>query len=413
MRNNLSRPLIAIGAAVIIGGVLVIYGFFFYSKPVLKAVVVAKITDLTQVVSAPGTVTADEDLSLAFQRGGEMTFIVGDVGTPVTAGEAIASVSSSDLEAQLEGAEAGLTTQKIKLDALMASTTDTTGSDVEVGINNAEMTLLTTLADDYQSLDGTLATNVDELFDNARTNPLFNVSVTEANGTTYTINATANQTSQLDSDRQNVNALMVSWSAADTIVQSSSSENDIVTADKAAELAITAVQTLLSDITTALNPYIGTDATSQGMYNTYKASVNAARSTVAADLATLRSAENNLNSASTPVGPYDVSLEQAAVASAQATVNAIKTQISEGTIISPINGVITEEDVKVGEIASANSPALEVISNGDLQMDAYVSEADISQIQVGQLTAITLDGIGTSTPVFQAAVVSINLLKLS
>ena len=321
-----------------------------------------------------------------------MVFIAGDVGTPVMAGEAVASVSSSDLEAELEGAEAGLTTQKIKLNALLASTTSASGSDVEVGINNAETILLTTLTNDYQSLDGTLATNVDELFDNARTNPLFNISVTEANGMTYNITATANQTSQLDSDRQNVNALMASWNAADATAQSSNSESDTVTADKAAESAITGIQNLLSDITTALTRYIGTDATSQGLYNAYKANVNAARSAVAADLTTLRTAENSSNSAGTPVGPYDVSLQQSAVASAQAAVDAIKTQISEGTIVSPINGVITEEDVKVGEIASANSPAVEVISNGDLQMDAYVSGADISEIQVGQWEQSRLTG---------------------
>jgi multidrug efflux pump subunit AcrA (membrane-fusion protein) len=174
--RDLTKPLIAIGAAIVIGGAIVIYSFFFYSKPVLKATTTAEVMNLTQTVSAPGTVTASQNLTLAFQRGGQVVSIVGDVGTSVTTGQAVASVSSSDLDAQLEEAEAGLLTQQIKLDALQASTTSQTGSDVEVGINNAETTLLTTLVNDYQSLDGTLATNVDNLFDNARTNPLFEVS---------------------------------------------------------------------------------------------------------------------------------------------------------------------------------------------------------------------------------------------
>jgi RND family efflux transporter MFP subunit len=213
---------------------------------------------------------------------------------------------------------------------------------------------------------------------------------------------------------------MASWNTALATAQSSNSVGDITTADKAAETAFAGIETLLTDVTTALSPYVGTDATSQGLYNAYKGNINAARSTVAADLTTLRGAENGTNSAGAPVGAYDVSLQQAAVANAKAAVDATKTQIAEGTIISPIDGVITEEDVKVGEIASTNAPAVKVISNDNLQIDAYVSETDISNIQVGQKATVTLDGDGstiisnasatngTSTLVFPATVVSID-----
>jgi len=88
------------------------------------------------------------------------------------------------------------------------------------------------------------------------------------------------------------------------------------------------------------------------------------------------------------------SVQQAAVKSAQIAVDRAKQQLSYTTIYSPIDGVIVERNVDVGQTvaASLSAPQLFLIANdlSEMQILASVDESDIGQIKQNQPVQFTV-----------------------
>lgn len=109
--------------------------------------------------------------------------------------------------------------------------------------------------------------------------------------------------------------------------------------------------------------------------------------------------------------PEDVAQARARVERSRGQVSAIQTRIDNTIIRAPFGGVVTQKFATVGafvtpttsasEAASATSSAIVAIANG-LEVVAEVPEADLGQIQVGQMVEI----VSTAYPekVFQGAV---------
>ncbi len=105
--------------------------------------------------------------------------------------------------------------------------------------------------------------------------------------------------------------------------------------------------------------------------------------------------------------PNGVNASEAAIQSAQAEVARIQAQITERTIYAPFAGIITKVDAKNGEVATANTSAISMISANTLQIESYVPEINLPFIQVGDIAEVTLDAYGSDVP-FEAKVVSID-----
>jgi HlyD family secretion protein len=94
---------------------------------------------------------------------------------------------------------------------------------------------------------------------------------------------------------------------------------------------------------------------------------------------------------------YASSVSDAQIAQAQANVDSVKAKIQNSSIISPINGTVTQFDAKVGQLTSPNVPLISLISNGGYEVDAGVSEIDIGKILVGDKVTMTLDAFPGET----------------
>lgn len=70
-------------------------------------------------------------------------------------------------------------------------------------------------------------------------------------------------------------------------------------------------------------------------------------------------------------------------------------------IKSPINGIVDEVSVKVGENINPGQPALRVINNSDLKVTAKISETYISNVKKGNKISVTLPDLNQS---FEATV---------
>ena len=81
------------------------------------------------------------------------------------------------------------------------------------------------------------------------------------------------------------------------------------------------------------------------------------------------------------------------LAQAEAQANFIRVQISNSTITSPINGIVTNRNINPGEITSVNTPLLAVADTATLKLQGNVSQEDVVHLSVGDKVKVSVDVI--------------------
>ncbi len=126
-------------------------------------------------------------------------------------------------------------------------------------------------------------------------------------------------------------------------------------------------------------------------------------------------ARNQLEAVS---GKYDLAKKQydtssgSALEQAEAAINTLKVQLSNATIVSPINGIVTNKNINAGEIASQGTTLITIADTSSLKLKGTVlqdnlpflkqnSEIDVSvdiypgKVYKGQITSIGPMAVGT------------------
>jgi membrane fusion protein (multidrug efflux system) len=86
--------------------------------------------------------------------------------------------------------------------------------------------------------------------------------------------------------------------------------------------------------------------------------------------------------------------DRAALASAQATLDGLKTRVGYATIKAPISGVITEKRLETGDIVSPNTRLFSIADNSTLVSRVMVSELDVPLLKAGDVVDVTVDALG-------------------
>jgi HlyD family secretion protein len=106
-------------------------------------------------------------------------------------------------------------------------------------------------------------------------------------------------------------------------------------------------------------------------------------------------AELSTAKANVEVGMAAIEQSKAAIASAEASCDRTKRNLSYCVIKSPVDGVIIDRRVNIGQtvVSSMSAPSLFLIAKDLRRMEIWVSvnEADIGQIKPGQKTVFTVD----------------------
>ena len=106
-----------------------------------------------------------------------------------------------------------------------------------------------------------------------------------------------------------------------------------------------------------------------------------------------------------------VTQAQAGVAQAQASVNQNQVNVDHTVIVAPIDGIVTQRSVDVGQTvaASMQAPTLFVIAADltKMQVNANIDEADVGRIRPGQHVTFHVDAYPTET--FEGTVSQIRL----
>ena len=83
---------------------------------------------------------------------------------------------------------------------------------------------------------------------------------------------------------------------------------------------------------------------------------------------------------------------QATIATAMANIKGLNIQIAKSTISSPINGVVTSQNVNVGEVVSPAVPVITIIDSSTLKLRSTVSQDYLLLLTQGQQVQVSVDG---------------------
>ncbi len=130
-----------------------------------------------------------------------------------------------------------------------------------------------------------------------------------------------------------------------------------------------------------------------------RASASAAEQQVRQAQARLAQAEANLRSANT--APQQVAAIRSRAQSAEAIAQRKKADLEQAqlnlqytVIVSPVNGIVTNRTVEVGQNVQVGQELMKVIDLDDIWVTANFKETQLRQMKVGQQVTITVDATG-------------------
>lgn len=383
-------------------------------EPVLGSYAIVRGT-VIETLNEPGTVIAENNANLSFQESGQIAHVYVKEGDVVDTGAALADLNSASLEANLAQANAALVAAQAKLQALQIGATPQAIAVSQSALTTAQQTLANTyagvsntLADAYTKSNDAVRNQLVAFFSNAETNaPQLTFNVTDSQAAINTLSLRVVASSDLDA-----------WQIELTTVNANSPYSDLDAALQNAASSLPSIKDLMEDVMTALTAETGLSASTLTAYNTSAEAglteVNAAltevsnaQQSIASEEAVISQAQAQLNLTTASSTPQTIQEQQAAVAQAQAAVTAAQVAVDNASLLAPFSGTVQDLTAQVGQVVSPGTPVLSLVNNGGLKIQAYVSEADVTKVKVGDKAAVTLDAFGTGTA-FPATITTID-----
>ena len=418
--------IILVVALVIIG--LISYGLLNKKPTVSYTTEAVKYGNLVQTVSATGMVESAHEIILNFKIPGKITSLPFKEGSEVKAGNVLATIDSSSINAQIKQYQANVAAAQANLDKVKAGAS---AEDVNLtqeqlakaqndynnllresenqiktlrektmdSLNNSIFTAQTTLniifdnlldtettvglivnnsafqaqvTSDYLSLKNKFS-DVRLAVEAAKTNADDQIKVISASDTLR--NYLTKLSVLLDDAYVMASKIIVNTTYTQTSVDSMKSNID--TQQTANNTALTALQTARSNLINNIN--------------SYQSQILAASNTVAINQAQLDLKQAEPRS-------FDVEAAEAQVAQAQATLDKARADAQDYVIRAPIDGKITKVNYSVGETSNTSLEVIDMLGNERYEVKVDIPESDITKIQISDKVTIELDAFGSDHP---------------
>jgi len=412
-------------------------------------------TDLTQEVEVTGQVRPSQELLLAFERGGKVANVKVAVGEDVSAGQAIASLDTSEMQAQLRQAEASIVQQNNILTELQRGSRPEELAITSTSVSNAESSLedAKTASQNAKEKAGVdLISVYDSAFNGAQgsvisaKNTLVVISeIQEAHFSEASANAGVISDAKSEAVKKLFNVSnagkwdteFVSNLSSGIFQEVQDGQANISTKQKEEETMgqLSQVQGTLvavSDALDAISVLSTFTAAEKGELSGQKTVISSAIATLSAKLkaidvqkavntSVLANAEANINSAENALkqAKNELALKESGstsetiatqvsrVVAARAAKDLIQAQINTMTLKSPINGIVTKQELRKGTFVQGGLQVVSIVSKNSYEVEIFVPEIDIAKVSVGDNVKITLDAY-TDEDIFPAKVISIN-----
>lgn len=382
---------------------LIIFGvalFFLIdnNKNKTEEVITVKRDDVIQIVSVSGKTKPVSFADLSFEKNGKVTYVFADVGDKVVQGQSIVRLDSGELNANLLQMQARLSAEESKLAEMLKGTrkeelnlqytkTDKAESDLE----SAKSSLLNKIRDSYTVADDSIRNKLYPLFvDPVRYNAYLKFGVSSG------------LEDDIRKEKNDIEDTLNMWSKSLNNLNDSS---DIITYYDTAKLNLNLTKNLLDDSALALSTISDNSVNTQAEIDTWKLGISTARTNTNTAISNLISSINNYEALSysykiakdelivkeSGYTTEQIETQESSVKSAMAQVNIINAQLLNNVIFSPIDGVITRQEAKVGEIVAPNKVIVSVMSESSFEVEAYVPEINVGKVMVGNRAYMKLD----------------------
>jgi multidrug resistance efflux pump len=396
--TELLREKIIIGALGVVGLIFVgsaAYYFIESRPPTVSAV--STTASVTSDVLATGSVTPLQNPDLSFQVAGQVRYVRAVVGQKVSAGTLLATLDTGILSANYAAAQATLSGL-----AAGPRTVDVAGKQTSV------QTAQTTLDNEYSRLASLLAADAGQAEDAVHATDQLYLSMTYVDFPHLSLapqhqsiaDAAGYDRAALDIDFQ-------SWDKSLAGLQTSSPASiDAALDDTIARLI--RIRTYFTDLTSAANDaFPELSPAKLANISSERASVNSLIVALTNEKQTLSSYRLAVKSANDALSLTQAGSPVQDIAAAQARVNAAAAALAQAEIVAPFSGTVASVAIKAGDPASPNTPAISLLPNGNLEVEVYLSEIDMTKLSVGDAADVTLDAYGATTK-FPATVASID-----
>ena len=356
MKNSFVRfihqpKLVAIVAIVI----AVIIGIFGYLH-------IHRAPSYTFVTAGPGTITSANannasDLMLGFLTGGRIASVSVKAGDSVREGEVLATVDAGTAAGAVTQAKAAYEAAQANYQKVVNGATGTAIDVAKAAVNTAQVNLDQTTK--QQAL----------IVANAQSALLNSTIVAKATNETTLTAPTISGT--YSDDAQGVimiSILQGGTNGAYFNLSGIASGTGDVSATVAQPLGTTGLSILFPSV----SPYVGstweidipnTNAPNYlANYNTYQSALTTQTQTIATAQAALDQANASLTQLAAAARPEDIAAAQAQEDSAEGTLQVAEAAYNNTIITAPGNGTVTAVSIAVGQIASPNAPAIELLA---------------------------------------------------
>lgn len=411
--GNLLRPMVFIpGAAVLVIGA----GVFLRSggDASLETVLVRRGAVIAEV-GVTGRVHPGQSVELAFETSGKVREVPVEVGNRVPAGARLLVLESMELAAELREAEANVKAEQARFLELKRGTRpeelavqDVKVANARISLQDAKQNAVDRLEDAYTKSDDAVRNRVDQFVSNPRS----------ASPQLLFFPSSGQLEADVEDGRVRVEQLLLSWQRS---LAGLSTESDFSENIRAAKNELAVVKAFLDTAALAVNTLVAHAGLSQTTIDAWRADVSTARTNVNTALSNVTAAAEKFESAEAAL---DLALEELALKragtvseqilaqeargeQARARVEQLQTQIGKTVLRAPFAGIITKQNIEVGEVAAAHDPVLSMISDAAFRIEANVPEADIAKVRVGSTARVTLDAYGSDAE-FRAAVTAID-----
>jgi HlyD family secretion protein len=365
---------------------------------------------VTQMVSVTGRMKPVESVDLSFQGSGRVVSVPVAVGDLVIAGQVLASLDNGELYAQLRDAQASVLTQQARLENIQGGGRAEEIAIAETELRSAQQTLENTyddvqevLADAYAKADSALHIQLYPLFEDTGTDTSPNYQLS-FDCSCYNLVATALNA------RVEAEVNMIRWRSeltdlslgATPAIYNAAVENALRYLQTAVR-AVNAVGVILEDSSPS--------GLSEADLTDYRTRVNTARVSLSAGVSAVQAqhqiistntiavqrAQDQLALTVAGATPQEINAQKAQVLSAQAQVERIQSLIGKNVIRSPIKGIVTLQEAKLGQTAAAGQTMVSVISDQQLEIEVNVPEVDIGKISLGDRVRFSVDALPEET----------------
>lgn len=451
MINFLKKPVIIISLAILIGGIVGGYAYFDGNDTPKYDFIIAEKHNLIQEVNVTGRVKPAENADLAFEKTGKIYRVYTNINDKVNIGQILITLDNAEISAQLAQAEASIEKDLAKLTELEKGTKTEEILVQEVKIANAEATLSNAKsnreninekanADLRKEYDGSLTASIKSL--NIAINALLTLTdlqnshfsgfdqqgVQVSDAKAAAVEKLLGATGAGRAPRDYLSQLSGGAKSKVLSAQENATHENIDKMLSDLKSALISVKTALDAIPVLIN-FTSTETTN---LNAEKNNIAEELITIAAKQQTIKvqQAINQSNIASAEVAVNDASnlltlakqeltlkkagateeqinAQKAQVKETKANAKYYRAQLSKTILRAPINGTITKQNAKIGEIISANTIIISIISETKFEIKANIPEADIAEVEIGNTAIVTLDAYGQDT-FFETKVIAID-----